>query len=65
LTEVWILGDLDGDFDVDALDLDTLVDNLGMSSPTWANGDLNGDGTIDEDDVDLIFAQYGLDLAVA
>jgi hypothetical protein len=59
---VWILSDLDGDFDVDDVDAETMADNIGMSSPTQADGDLDEDGTIDTDDLDLMFAQYGLDL---
>jgi hypothetical protein len=65
LQVLWVLADLDDDFDVDDADLDRLVDNYGMSNPTQADGDLNGDATIDEDDLDLIFAQYGLELEVA
>jgi hypothetical protein len=64
LTNVWMLADLDEDFDVDQSDLDAIVDNLGMTGATWEDGDLNGDSQVDEDDLDLAFAQYGLALAV-
>jgi hypothetical protein len=56
---------LNGDYDVDQSDLDTIADNLGMTSASWSDGDLNGDTVVDEDDIDLAFAQFGLDLAVA
>jgi hypothetical protein len=65
LQTLWMLADLNGDFDVDSFDVDWLMDRVGMSNPTWADGDLNGDGTIDEFDIDLIFAQYGMKLNVA
>jgi hypothetical protein len=64
LDEVMLLGDLDGDFDVDAADVEILDDNVGMSNPTRNHGDLNGDGQINAADVDLIFAQYGLEVEV-
>jgi hypothetical protein len=56
---------LNGDFAVDDLDADILGDNYGMADPAWADGDLNGDGAIDAADVELMFAQHGLELAVA
>jgi hypothetical protein len=55
---------LNGDFAVDDSDLDTVTNNIGMSSPTHTDGDINGDGSIDSADLDLAFAQYGLDLSV-
>jgi hypothetical protein len=61
---VWLLADLDGDYDVDDDDAETLADNVGMSNPTWADGDLNDDNAVNLDDLDLMFAQYGLDLGV-
>ena len=61
---IWLLADLDGDFDVDDFDMDVLSHNLGMTSPTRSDGDLNGDGAIDNEDVDLMFEQYGLELEV-
>jgi parallel beta-helix repeat protein len=62
LQALWLMADLDGDFDVDDEDVDCLADHLHMSNPTWADGDLNDDGTVNYLDVDLILAQYGLDL---
>jgi hypothetical protein len=56
------LADLDGDYDVDDVDMDILGDNLGMANPTRADGDLNGDGVIDNADLDLMFEQYGMEL---
>jgi|GEM_PF-2455959 len=47
---LFLLGDLDGDFDVDADDL--------------ADGDLNGDGTATQEEIDLLMAQLGIDLEV-
>jgi hypothetical protein len=64
LQALWILADLDGDFDVDQADAQVLKNNVGISNPTWANGDLNEDGAVDSLDVDLMFALYGLDLEV-
>jgi hypothetical protein len=46
---------------VDDFDVDTLIDNMGMSNPTRENGDLDDDNDVDEDDLDLAFAQYGLE----
>jgi len=62
LRDVWVLADLDGNFEVDDADLQTINDNFGMTGATYADGDLNGDGTIDIADVDLAFAQFGLGL---
>jgi hypothetical protein len=64
LQEVWVLADLDGDFDVDESDVETLADNMGMSNATHEDGDLDDDGDVDEDDLALAFAQYGLDFDV-
>jgi hypothetical protein len=61
---VWLLADLDGDYDVNDADSETRADNVGMSNPTWADGDLNDDNAVNLDDLDLMFAQYGLDLEV-
>jgi hypothetical protein len=66
LSDLWILSDLNGDFVVDDVDLDILVDNwdANLQNPTLADGDLNGDGDIDEDDLEIFFAQFGLELDV-
>jgi hypothetical protein len=56
---------VDGDFDVDEVDLATLVSHFNTSNATHAQGDLNYDGQINIADLDLMFAQYCLTLAVA
>ena len=61
---MYLLGDLNGDFRVNDSDINLLVANYGMASPTHADGDLNGDGQINNADIDLMFAQYWLELAV-
>jgi hypothetical protein len=60
-----ILTDLNNDDAVDVFDLEILLDNFGMSSPTQADGDLDGDGQINLRDLSLLLVQYRLDLAVA
>ena len=62
LQDVFVLADLNGDFDVDGNDMQTISDNFGMTGATYADGDLNGDGIIDDADLDLAFAQFGLRL---
>jgi hypothetical protein len=64
LEDLWILADLDGDYDVDQSDLETIADNLDMTSASRSDGDLNGDTVVDESDLELGFAQLGLDLWV-
>ena len=63
---VWILSDLDGDFDVDDADRDILFDNWlnNLANPTQVDGDLDEDGDIDIDDFDLVFTQFGLQLSL-
>jgi hypothetical protein len=56
---------LNGDWAVDALDAEILDDHWFDSEPAYEDGDLNGDGDVNADDIDLMFAQYGLELAVA
>jgi hypothetical protein len=65
LSQLWILGDLNGDNTVDQSDVDLVMENLGMSGATWEDGDLDGDGNVDVDDLELVFAQFGLQVAVA
>ncbi|MBX3435841.1 MAG: hypothetical protein KF847_21190, partial [Pirellulales bacterium] len=60
LRNLWMLADLDGDFDVDGDDLYIISQNFGSTNATWADGDLNGDGNVDENDFDLAFALFGL-----
>ncbi len=62
LRDVTILGDLDGDFDVDEDDIEAIALAFGMASPTLADGDLDGDGDVDIDDLDLALAQFGIEL---
>ena len=64
LDTVWILADLNGDYDVDNDDVSVISNNIGLTNADWEDGDLDDDGTVDSDDVDLAFVQYGLDLAV-
>ena len=60
--ELFLLADLDGDLDVDDDDIETLVDNWGMSNPDYEDGDLNGDNVIDQDDLDIAYALFGLEI---
>ncbi|MCH8840418.1 MAG: hypothetical protein IH831_07015 [Planctomycetes bacterium] len=60
LTNIWVLADLNGDFDVDDNDIQTISNNLGLTGATYADGDINGDGVVDQTDLDLAFAQFGL-----
>jgi len=65
LQNLSILADFDGDYDVDADDLDWIGDNIGLTGATFADGDLNGDGLVTLDDLDLAFMQFGLGWMVA
>ena len=60
--ELFLLADLDGDLDVDDDDIETLVDNWGMSNPDYEDGDLNNDNVIDQDDLDIAYALFGLEI---
>lgn len=54
-------GDLDGDFDIDLLDLARLISNFGLAgSATVADGDLDGDRDVDVDDLSGALARYSL-----
>ena len=56
-----ILGDLDGDGDVDLSDLAQLIANYGtQSGVTYWMGDLDGDEDADLSDLALLLAQYGI-----
>lgn len=57
---IWVGCDLDGDLDVDDVDLQVIFDNAGMPNPTFYDGDFNFDGEVDADDLDIAMAQYGL-----
>jgi nitrous oxidase accessory protein NosD len=67
LTWLWVLGDLNGDLEVDDSDFDLMYDNWqsGVEDPTRLDGDLDGDGDLDVDDFDVFFSLYGLELEVA
>jgi hypothetical protein len=59
-TQLFGLGDLDGDGDVDLTDLTTLLTKYGTSSgATYHEGDLDGDGDVDLSDLTTRRANYG------
>jgi hypothetical protein len=59
-TQLFGLGDLDGDGDVDLTDLTTLLTKYGTSSgATYHEGDLDGDGDVDLSDLTTLLANYG------
>jgi hypothetical protein len=64
LRSLWILADLDSDYDVDGDDIDILVGNLGLTGALWSDGDLDGDGEVTVDDRDIAWAMYGMELDV-
>ena len=55
-----IIGDLDGDGDVDLSDLAALLANYGMTSgATCTDGDWDGDGDVDLSDLAALLSNYG------
>jgi hypothetical protein len=57
---LFILGDLDGDGDVDLSDLAQLLSNYGMTGgANYEDGDLDGDGDVDLSDLAGLLANYG------
>ena len=54
-----VLGDADGDGDVDQDDLDLITANIGLTTEDGAAGDLNADGTVDAQDLALSVANFG------
>ena len=55
-----LVGDADGDGDVDAADYITLKTNMGQpSGAELADGDFDGDGDVDWNDLQLLQAHYG------
>ena len=57
--EQGVIGDLDGDGDVDIADLAQLLAHYGMTGATPADGDLDGDGDVDIADLAALLANYG------
>ncbi|WP_320046838.1 S8 family serine peptidase [uncultured Ilyobacter sp.] len=53
-----IVGDLDGDCDVDLADLQILLSNYGQTGAGYA-GDLDGDNDVDLADLQTLLASYG------
>ena len=65
--EIWgndtnpqIVGDLDGDCDVDLADLQALLAHYGQGGAGYGEGDLDGNGQVDLADLQLLLANYGL-----
>jgi hypothetical protein len=57
---VGILGDLDGDGDVDLSDLSQLLAYYGTTSgASYEDGDIDGDGDVDLNDLAALLANYG------
>lgn len=54
-----VVGDLDGDGDVDLSDLAKLLAHYGQVGVTPADGDLDGDGDVDLTDLAMLLANYG------
>jgi hypothetical protein len=57
--------DLNGDWAVDYLDAEILVNNYNLANPVTWQGDLNNDQLINTQDLDLLFTRFGLNLSVA
>ncbi len=57
--EVQLLGDLDGDGDVDLDDLAVLLIHYAADGVVYADGDLDGDGDVDLSDLALMLGVYG------
>ena len=57
---VLLLGDADGDGDVDITDLGILSENFGiLNGATLSDGDFNGDGAVDITDLGLLSENFG------
>jgi hypothetical protein len=54
-----LIGDLDGDCDVDLADLAILLANYGTSGADPDDGDIDGDGDVDLADLAILLAHYG------
>jgi predicted outer membrane repeat protein len=58
--EYYILGDANGDTQVDVGDLGILAAHYGVTSgATWLTGDFNNDGIVDVGDLGILAAHYG------
>jgi len=55
---------LDGNYQVDVLDLNIIIVNMNMTGATWADGDLDGDGTVTIADLVLANIQVSLEFEV-
>jgi len=53
-----IVGDINGDGKVDALDLSILLSNWGKASATAAQGNLNSDGSVDALDLSMLLTNW-------
>ncbi|MEM6334139.1 MAG: chondroitinase-B domain-containing protein [Planctomycetota bacterium] len=51
---VGLLGDVDGDGDLDLQDIDLLAANFGLAAPSETQGDLDGDGDVDLEDLRVL-----------
>ena len=54
-----LLGDVDGDHDVDLSDLAVLLGNYGMTGAEYSDGDLDGDGVIGLNDLAAMLGAFG------
>lgn len=52
-----ILGDLDGSGEIDAADIDLVIEHFGELAPT--NYDVDGSGEVDAADIDMVIANFG------
>ncbi len=60
LADLFPIGDLDGDHDVDLADLAELLSNWGISEgAVYEDGDLDGDGDVDMIDLATLLGRYG------
>ena len=58
-TNPQLVGDLDGDCDVDLADLQILLAHYGQSGASYADGDLDDDGQVNLADLQVLLASYG------